>query len=545
MSDASREERIRIRLAGGEVEEVPLREAYRKRPLSALLARSGLVLNTRCGQRGLCRGCEVVTPDGERWKACQVPAEAAWGVDLFIPEKSLLQGGLSVAVDFQPRCGFDLRPLCGEAADGDHVLCIDVGTTTVVMALVELEEGRVVGRSSGYNAQVRMGEDVLTRIEACGEAAKVREAQELLLNQTLETLWTQLQRETEVPLSDVAAVSVAANTVMLHLLTGSDPSGLGKVPFRPVFLEGRCLCSGELPFREGGAFAARPDLPWYLLPGYGAFVGADIAGGWLASGMADRPDTSLLLDIGTNGEILLQHNGRLTGCATAAGPAFEGTQLSWGTRAIDGAISRLHGNLLEPGGLEPEWVGKRRARASGFCGSAYLDFLALGLESGLLRETGRFDAEVAEQAGIPLGQAEFGRSWLLDPEDADGPAISEADIALLLQAKAAIAAGLEILLRREGIRHEDVTTVFLAGGFGLNLGIESACACGLLGGFQPGQVEVVGNTALGGAYVAMLDRERMFQLERSTSGVEMIELNTDPDFEDCYIDHLVLGLPED
>jgi uncharacterized 2Fe-2S/4Fe-4S cluster protein (DUF4445 family) len=279
-----------------------------------------------------------------------------------------------------------------------------------------------------------------------------------------------------------------------------------------------------------------------LLPGFAAYVGADISAGWLASGMIEHDGTTLLIDIGTNGEILLQHGRRLSGCATAAGPAFEGTQLSWGTRAIEGAVSRIHGNLLDRENLAFEYVGRRKARPGGFCGSAYIDFLALGAKSGLLTERGRFDAALCQRLGIRLGQGEWGHCWYFNENDPAGPAISDADIALILQAKAAIAAGVEILLKQSGLVRGEVDRVYLAGGFGLNLGIDSAITCGLLAGFRRDQIEVVGNSSLGGAYVCLLDRMRAADLEHAARGAEIIELNEDPGFEDTYIDHLNLEL---
>ena len=203
-------------------------------------------------------------------------------------------------------------------------------------------------------------------------------------------------------------------------------------------------------------------------------------------------------------------------------------------------MSRIHGNPLDPGSLRLEHVGRRKPRAPGFCGSAYVDFMAIGAESGLLQPSGRFDRDLAEGNGISLVSGEYGRAWLLNPEDPEGPSISDADIALLLQAKAAIAAGVEILLNQSGVKRADIGRVYLAGGFGLNLGIESAITCGLLAGFKREQIEVIGNSSLGGAYVCMLDRERAAQLEHSARGVRIIELNEDPEFEDTYIDYLNL-----
>lgn len=521
---------------------VSVSRVYHDRPLSSVLARAGFVLNTRCGQKGLCRGCEVRLAGGETVKSCQMAAATAIGSTIFIPERSLIQGSISVAVDFQPKCGFELRPLFEPANGRDLGICIDIGTTTVVMALVDLGDGKILDRASSYNAQVRMGEDVLTRIDACTKSSEaVVEGQRLMLEETLTVLWSELMRDTGVDGNRLAGAVVAGNTTMLHLFAGKDPSTMGKVPFTPLFLEAQWMSHTSFPWLQP-LWEGAGEMPWYLLPGYAAYVGADIAAGWLASGMVDEDGTRLLIDIGTNGEILLQHNGVLSGCATAAGPAFEGTHLSWGTRAIEGAVSRIHGNLLDPASVRFEHVGRGKPRAPGFCGSAYIDFMALGAESGLLQSSGRFDTALAETNGISLVLGKYGRAWLLNPEDPEGPSISDADIALLLQAKAAIAAGVEILLNQSGVKRADIGRVYLAGGFGLNIGIESAITCGLLAGFKREQIEVVGNSSLGGAYVCMLDRERAAQLEHSARGVRIIELNEDPDFEDTYIDYLNLEL---
>jgi uncharacterized 2Fe-2S/4Fe-4S cluster protein (DUF4445 family) len=531
---------IRVVPEGASESVVTVSPVYHDRPLSAVLARTGFVLNTRCGQKGLCRGCEVRLANGELAKSCQIPASRVLGEVVEIPEKSLIQGSLSVAIDFQPHCAYELRPLFKPEGPRNLGLCIDIGTTTVVAALVDLIDGKIMGRASGYNAQVRMGEDVLTRIDACTRSKEaVSEGQRLLLDETLSVLWEDLMQETGCGGERLAGAVVAGNTTMLHLLLGEDPSPMGKVPFTPVFTGAQKRVHHDLPWSKP-VWQDAEAIPWYLLPGYAAYVGADIAAGWLASGMADRGGTQLLIDIGTNGEILLQHEGRLTGCATAAGPAFEGTQLSWGTRAITGAVSRLHGNLLDPGSVEVEYVNRRKPRAAGFCGSAYIDFMALGATSGLLKPNARFDPEVARANGISLSEGEYGLTWLLNPKDPEGPFISDADIAILLQAKAAIAAGTGVLMRQSGITHEQVDRVYLAGGFGLNLGIESAITCGLLAGFRKDQIEVVGNSSLGGAYVCLLDRERAVALEASARDVKIIELNEDPEFEDTYIDHLNL-----
>jgi uncharacterized 2Fe-2S/4Fe-4S cluster protein (DUF4445 family) len=279
-----------------------------------------------------------------------------------------------------------------------------------------------------------------------------------------------------------------------------------------------------------------------LLPGIAAYIGADIVAGLCATGMAYDPQPSLLVDMGTNGEIVLQSGGKLFGCATAAGPAFEGCGLRCGTRAREGAVCDLR-LRLDPFCLEAGVIGKLPlARAEGICGSAYLDFLATGRTGGLLGATGRF--EPAAWAKLPESHrsTENGeRAFRLAAAGGGrGLCVSEVDVALLLQAKAAIGAGLEILLESAGVRAPDVGRLCLAGGFGMHLNVAHAIAVGLLPGFREDQVRVVGNTALAGALLALVDRTTLEEMENLRRQVDVIELNLADGFEDRYIEHLLL-----
>lgn len=536
-------ESFRLQVAGGSSRVVCPGNAMHQRKLTGTLARAGVVLNTRCGERGLCRGCEVESSTGLIIKACQVSTDSVLGLTLTVPERSQLLNQMSIVADFRPRCEFEINPLFRPLEEPHFAICIDIGTTTVVMAAVRLADGKLLGKTSRLNAQTSLGDDVVTRIERCSTATGLRQGQELVLNDTLLPLWLELAEQTGMAADHLVGWVVSGNTTMLHLLVGEDPSGMGTVPFKPVFLEARRLRQSRLPLSDGWGPLRERAIDWALLPSYSAFVGADVAAGWLASGMVDAVGASLLVDLGTNGEMILQHDGRIWGCATAAGPAFEGVQLSWGSRAVNGAVSRIVGNSLcqNPGQLEVERIGTGRQAPNGFCGSAYMDFMAIGRRIGLLSPHGRFQRDRADELGVTLLNRDGMWIWPLDPATPAGPSINEADIALLLQAKAAIAAGLQVLMRCAGIRPHEVERLYLAGGFGLNLSLQSAIDCGLLKGFSSDQIEVIGNSSLGGAYICLLDQVRYEELGRATAGATIIELNTEPDFEDAYIDHLMLG----
>jgi uncharacterized 2Fe-2S/4Fe-4S cluster protein (DUF4445 family) len=269
----------------------------------------------------------------------------------------------------------------------------------------------------------------------------------------------------------------------------------------------------------------------HLLPGAASYVGADVTAGALATGLVYDNGPSLLVDVGTNGEIVLKQGARLWACATAAGPAFEGAGLTHGVRATDGAIAHV---WLDSGVIRHEPIGT--APPIGLCGTAYVDVLAQGRRAGLLNERGRFTVAFAERT---ISWKNCGRALKIVRDIV----VTEADIAALLQAKAAIAAGILTLLERAGLTAADIKTVYLAGGFGMHLIREHAIGCGLLPGFVPQQIEVVGNSSLAGAYLALVDCGALDEMARVASQMEVVELNLDERFEERFVEQLKLPEP--
>jgi uncharacterized 2Fe-2S/4Fe-4S cluster protein (DUF4445 family) len=518
--------------------------------LADVLATQGVPLNTRCGQRGLCRGCEVelhtgaALVDGQSVsapatiKACRARLES--GATIFIPSRSRIEHRPQVGETFEIAVPYAHQPLFPFVPGGrDTAFAVDVGTTTVVVLLVDLVTGEVLSRAGGFNEQIRFGDNVITRIEAARTLDSLAAMQRAIVVETIEPLLRRACERAKRGLDRIAGGAIAGNTTMLHLLVGEDPTPLGFAPFTPRFIEGRQVLASEI---NSSADGLAPETPIQLLPGIAAYIGADITAGVFASGMVFDERPSLLVDIGTNGEIVLQVGGKLFGCATAAGPAFEGCGLRCGTRAREGVVSDL--NLkLNPFDLETETIGDvPLARANGLCGSAYVDFLATARSSGLLGLTGRFEASAWE--GIPAqfrkvqdGERAF---RLADGNGAGALRVSEVDVALLLQAKAAIGAGIEILLETAGVRAADLEHVYLAGGFGMHLNVAHAIAIGLLPGFCEEQVRVVGNTSLAGALLALVDRTTLVEMENLRAQVEVIELNLADGFEDRFVEHLML-----
>jgi len=561
--------------------------------LSDLLRRKHFPLNTRCGQRGLCDGCvielltgsltnmatgETIAGTGQAVRGCEYRLAHDGPVTVRIPPRSLLAYEPQVVSEFKtnvPRAHDPLWQQVAIPADGieslqrrrpvklgsrqeilrqaqddkpgwatleyrdDHWLvtgvaaerdrqplgvAVDIGTTTVALLLCDLRNGRVVAGAANFNRQMHLGDDVLTRINLCStDPTQLRHLQDLIVEETLKPLLTEALGKANATLAQVRCMTVAGNTTMLHLFAGVDPSPMGLAPFTATFLEHRLV---TIP---GWVFTV------HLLPGAAAYVGADLTAGAFATGLVYDEGPALLVDVGTNGEIILKRGNNLSGCATAAGPAFEGAGMTNGVRATDGAIAHIQ-LKGKPLAVAVEQIGK--GMPIGLCGTAYVDLLAEGRMSGLLNERGRFAAAFTEQT---MPWKDYGRALCVATGSGKTDiVVTETDIAGLLQAKAAIAAGILTLLERTGLKPAQIKKLYLAGGFGLHLNRAHAIACGLLPGFVPEQIEVVGNTSLAGAYLALLDCGALDEIARAGTKMDVVELNLDPGFEDRYIEQLSL-----
>lgn len=537
-----------VELEGAEDRAIPNIDGSRS--LALILSDSGLPLNTRCGRQGLCHGCEVTLREGTLLvdgnivsapatvRACR--ARFAGDAAICLPVRSRIEHNPQVTEAFAIAIPYAHQPLFAPVPGlRDTAFAVDVGTTTVAVLLADLVTGEVLARAGAFNEQIRFGDNVLTRIEAASHSQTLAEMQAAVVMETLQPLLLQVCETAGRSTARLAGGTVAGNTTMLHLFAGEDPASLGVVPFTPRFIKGRRVTAEEMQLTAPGLAS---ETPLQLLPGIAGYVGADITAGICATGMAFDAKPALLVDIGTNGEIVLQKEGKWTACAAAAGPAFEGCGLKCGTRAREGAVCDLR-LTLDPFCLDTTVIGGLPLeRASGLCGSAYVDFLASARKARLVRGNGRFDLDAWEMVPASHRRVERGGRILgLDAASGAGAlSISEGDIARLLQAKAAIGAGVEILLRSAGLAAADIGTLYLAGGFGMHLNVAHAIAIGLLPGFRPEQVRVVGNTALAGALLALLDRNTLEEMQALSSQVEVLELSLNHGFEDSFIDHLML-----
>jgi uncharacterized 2Fe-2S/4Fe-4S cluster protein (DUF4445 family) len=396
---------------------------------------------------------------------------------------------------------------------GRAALALDIGTTTVCLEMLDLDTGETLDTFSALNDQRIYGADVMSRIGVAREG-KTGE------------LFTRINAQVAGLLSlfikkwnpeTVEQLSVAGNATMLHFFINTDPSAMGAVPFTPVFLEARTL---------PGSGLSLPVETVKLLPSISAFVGADITAGIAVTGMTEQDKTSLLVDIGTNGEMALFHRGKLFCCSTAAGPAFEGAGISCGTGSIAGAINRVRrheGKILVSliGGGSSGTTGIETAPA-GICGSGLIDAMAIMLEEGVVDETGAFADEDAESFPI-----------------AEGIAITRSDVRQFQLAKSAILSGIKILCKTAGLEPSGVEQVYIAGGLGFHINMDSAVRTGLLPSCFRGRASVCGNTSLEGAARCLRD-PRFFSLCAGiTAASSTVELAADPAFMDEFTENML------
>ena len=424
----------------------------------------------------------------------------------------------------------DVEP--GDTCERMFGVSFDIGTTTVVATLVDLRSGAVAAVASTINRQATFGADVIARM---GHAMTGPEAIDQLREAVLTTvngLLAEVFAAAEVTREHVYEAVVVGNATMLHLLLGIDPRSIALSPFVATFLEAQDLRAAD------AGFAIHPEGRVALFPSIGAYVGADIVGDVLATGLAREPQKRLLVDVGTNGEIVCGNADRVVATAAPAGPAFEGGQILCGMRATEGAIE---GVVLTGGEVELQVIGGADAEPRGLCGSGLIDAVAQLRLAGLLKPTGLFLTD-EELAGHPLASRVRTRGDLRVFALTDDVVLTQLDIRELQSAKGAIATGIEVAMREIGYSAADLDEVLLAGSFGTYINPESARVLGLVPPVPVDRIKAVGNTASEGAKMALMSfREREVATELP-GVVEYVELSGAADFNDMFIANL--GLPE-
>jgi uncharacterized 2Fe-2S/4Fe-4S cluster protein (DUF4445 family) len=438
-------------------------------------------------------------------------------------------GWSSTAVIARDRAGFrlvDLRP--GTA--GTHVfgLAVDIGTTTVVVHLVDLVTGATLGAAGALNPQVSYGDDVITRIIHAGEPGGLEELRGTVIRELNGLIGTLAQKH-EVRREEIVSAVVAGNTTMIHLFLGLDPAEIRRDPYVPVTNTPPPIDARDIGLR------IHPRALVTCLPGIASYVGGDIVADVLAAGMDTTDELSMLIDAGTNGETVIGNRDFLICCACSAGPAFEGGGISSGMRAARGAIQRV--DISDAGELTWDTIGGLPPR--GICGSGLVDLMAALLRAGWVDRAGRLRADAPA-----VRQANGGLEVLLAPAEMTVTGrditITSGDLETLIRSKGAVYAGAATLARRLGVEMIDLERVYVAGGFGTHLDIPNAIQIGLLPDVDAARVTFIGNGSVTGARMALLSTEALRRAEHAASKMTYRELSTDQAFMDEYVSSLFL-----
>lgn len=440
----------------------------------------------------------------------------------------------------------DVEP--GDTTGARHAIAYDLGTTTVVATLLDLETGTPVAVASMLNKQQPFGGDVITRISATMMDPDALGRLTQLARQTLSELAQEVLDEGGISPQSVYEVALAGNATMTALLLGIDPEPLGVAPFIQVSADWPVLHASDL------GIDVHPGARATIFPALGAYVGGDIVAGMLASGLDRDKRVRLFIDVGTNCEIALSDGERIVTTAAPAGPAFEGGAIRCGMRAADGAIEVITLNAGAESDDEAVTLGViGDAEPRGICGSGLVDAVSELVRVGLLDESGRLISDQAAAALVPalagrlatIGDGE--RVFILHRPTPDAPTVecvylSQRDVRELQFAKAAISTGWTLLLEELGVAPRDVQQVLLAGSFGSYLSPPSAVRIGLVPKLPVLRIVSAGNVAGEGAKMVLLSARERAGAEAMLADVAYIELSDRPDFNDRFIDQLAFPL---
>ena len=546
---------------------------------------AGLCPDAPCGGQGKCGKC-LVKVNGEIVKACQTPVHSEMKVDTLISSQkhAILTEGLNRPVAFKP--GLFIHPVKLEKAiagdnrsdwerlvtevrkasdlemthvepnlklaaslfdkrkEGEdwfaihtrdsilelkkekpkaYMTAFDIGTTTVVGYLMDAENGTVCAIESMMNPQAQYGADVIMRANYALEHGV--EALSSCIQTAIDELLHKLAKKKKIQPEEIYQVSIVGNTCMHHLFLGISPGSLVHAPYNPAFSERLTLKAKEYGLH------IHPQAQLLMLPDIAGYVGADTCGCLLALRQDLKDEISLMIDIGTNGEMVLGNKEKMATCSTAAGPAFEGAKIECGMRGAAGAVDHV---AYEDGSWTYTTVDHQPA--IGLCGSGLIDLVAQLYKAGLIDEMGHLES----------GQENDSIFVLVPPEKAGnekGVYLTQKDVREVQLAKAAIAAGIQLLMKELGITEKEIQKIYIAGAFGNYMNPASACAIGLLPPELEHLVEPVGNAAGEGAKIALLNTDELEATDRLVRGIRFLELAASAEFQDTFVDEL--AFPEE
>lgn len=408
---------------------------------------------------------------------------------------------------------------------------IDIGTTTVKINLLDLQTGEVVGSGGEYNSQQRYGDDVINRIIYSDEEKDGREKLKSAVMESLNAILKGILTDTGIKSENIHMAVVAGNTTMIHLFTGIPAKHIRLEPYVPAVGSPLPIKAGEigLDINSNGYV--------FFLPSIGSYVGGDITAGVLSTGLARNENVSLLIDIGTNGEIVLGNKEWQISCACSAGPCFEGSGIKYGMRAMAGAIDGI--TFTRENSVVVSTINQ--SKPVGICGSGLINITAALMKQNILDRTGHFDKTLVDDR---LREGEEGWEYVIVPDKDTGHGkdivILETDIQNIIRAKAAIYAGVRILLKHMGMSFDDISEVLIAGGFGNSLDIKQAVTIGMLPDIPLEKYRYVGNSAIKGAQMVLSSMDAFKEISNLATGMTYLDLSVGNDFMDEFVSAMFL-----
>lgn len=502
-------------------------------------ARAGIILNAICGGAGTCGKCAVqLAGSGEKVRACQYRIDR--DITIIVPDESrfavqrILQTGIERKLEVDPPALEHIRQTDKDSAK--FGVAIDIGTTTVAAGLMDFSDGSVKAKAAAENPQIACGDDVISRISYAAIKEGYDRLNEIII-ECINSLIAQLCQKAGIDSNDIYEVVAAGNTTMSHLLLKFPVVQLGQLPYAAHSLDAVDRSAKEMGIN------IRPSGNVHTIENIAGFIGSDTMAAALAVSMDSVEKMSLLVDIGTNGELVLGTKDKMYAASCAAGPALEGARISQGSRASAGAIERV---IVNDNDIGLDVIGSLPART--ICGSGLIDALAAILDLGLVDATGRFVDADELKGKIPDailkrfiqhdGQGAFVLAANED-NDCDPVMLTQRDIREAQLAKAAIRAGIKLLVKEMGVEESDIEQIFLAGAFGNYIRRKSAVRIGMLPGVDISRINFVGNAAGAGARLILLSSHFRQLSARLAEKIEHLETAHSPQFQTVFADSLM------
>ena len=466
-------------------------------------------------------GAEAVLSIHALKKLARVLRENAFNVKLILaPEK-----GVYTIMDILPAT--DDTPVCG--------IAIDIGTTTVSAALTDVENGKFLAGASAGNGQIRYGADVINRIIESTRPGGSERLRKAIVDETLVPLIGELSKQSGIPADRIYRVVIAGNTTMEHLLLGLFSDPVRMEPFVPSFFRFPAVRAEDvIP-------CLNSSCELLLAPNVGSYVGGDITAGVLASRLWQSEETTLFIDLGTNGELVLGNSDYMMCCACSAGPAFEGGDISCGMRATDGAIEEV---TIDKETMEPtyKFIGPEGQKIAGLCGSGLIDIVASMFKAGVISAKGKFVREgrriIHDEHGLGYYIVAFAEETVTGRDIT----INEVDIDNFIRAKGAIFSAILLLLGQLGLEPDCIDNFVIAGGIGGAIDFPNAITLGMFLDIPLEKFSYIGNSSLSGAYAMLLGDEAVEKTDELSRNMTYVELSNEPGYMDefvaaCFIPH--------